>query len=94
MDRKSAERLMVEMRKLEEVFNSITDITLTMPDEQARPLRKVIGDTIFQAHWAVTGSIFEVYPDLDPERGSSSSSKASAGSRNGDRATTPGGAHG
>lgn len=94
MDREAAERLMDEMRKLDEVANSITDISMTLPDEQARSLRRIIADTLFKAHCDIAGPIVRAYPDLDLDREPSPTSNDSSGSSDSTRARGFGGAHG
>jgi hypothetical protein len=68
MDRKIAESLMVEMRKLDEILNNITSISCGMPTEQAKPVRQVIGQAVASAYTEIIRPIVKIFPDLDPDR--------------------------
>ena len=94
MDRRIAERLMEEMRKLSDVFNNLTEITLTMSDDQARSMRRTMVDTIFKGYSEIEDPIVRAYPDLDPERGPTPGSSTRTVSGEGSHTSRPGGHHG
>ena len=68
MDRKIAESLMVEMRKLDEIMNKITAISLTMAVEDAKSVRRVIGAATASAYTEIIRPIVKTFPDLDPDK--------------------------
>lgn len=93
MDRNIAVRLMDEMRKLDEIMNTITAISVSMPDEQARKVRRIIGTAVADAYIEILRPIVKIYPDLDPDRDDPSVSKPTIQSSK-IHSGKPGGAHG
>ena len=94
MDRQTAERLMEEMRKLSDVFNNLTEITLTMSDDQARSMRRTVVDTIFKGYSEIIDPIVRAYPELDPDRGPTTASSSRTVSGEVRHTSRTGGHHG
>lgn len=61
---------MVEMRKLDEIMSNITVISCSMPAEDAKSVRNVIGQAVASAYTDIIRPIVKTFPDLDPDRNS------------------------
>ena len=68
MDRKVAEEVMKELRKLDEIANRITALSQSMPTDQARSARRVIADAVSSAFTEIIRPIVKTFPDLHPDK--------------------------
>lgn len=67
MDRNIAEAICKEFRALSEPFNRITELSMQLPKDEARAVRRPLGEWYLTLCSELICPIYAQYPDLNPD---------------------------